>query len=342
MKKNWVRIGVILLLTIIFLFFFFKSVDWKEVSRYLGNVNPGLFVLSILLVPLHLVTRSLRWRCLLVNEKKDAKFSNMFSANALGFGVSVIFPGRIGEVVRPLFLAKKENIRAGFSVGTIVVERTFDLFANCVLIGIFFLARPLFSSKLRATTEAYSKLYLWGIIGAVLAVLLLLVCLSLYFFRARTLSGISFLLRPFSQRFTQRALAGFESFFEGLKFFQSMKTLLLYAAFSFAVWLGIVFFYWIFFLAFKIDIPFYLLYPYVFFTGIGASIPTPGMVGGFHYFSKLGLTTFYGVDMNLAVGATIVVHAIQIVVTALLGYVILWKEGMTLFQLKKMREVETR
>jgi uncharacterized membrane protein YbhN (UPF0104 family) len=71
---------------------------------------------------------------------------------------------------------------------------------------------------------------------------------------------------------------------------------------------------------------------------VGASIPTPGMVGGFHYFSKLGLTALYGIDPNQAVGVTILVHAVQIVVTALIGYAILWKEGMSVFQLKRLGE----
>jgi len=65
--------------------------------------------------------------------------------------------------------------------------------------------------------------------------------------------------------------------------------------------------------------------PYVFLTGVGASIPTPGMAGGFDYFSRLGLTTLYSLEANLAVGLTIVVHSIQLVVTCALGYAIIWK-----------------
>jgi len=62
------------------------------------------------------------------------------------------------------------------------------------------------------------------------------------------------------------------------------------------------------------------------------------MVGGFHYFSKLCLISFYNIDVNLAVGMTIVIHAIQVVVTCLIGYAILWKEGLSLFQLRKLGE----
>jgi len=76
----------------------------------------------------------------------------------------------------------------------------------------------------------------------------------------------------------------------------------------------------------------------MFLTMVGASIPTPGMVGGFHYFSKLGLTSFFNVDPNLAVGMTIVMHALQLVVTCIIGYAILWKDGISMFQIKKLRE----
>jgi hypothetical protein len=50
------------------------------------------------------------------------------------------------------------------------------------------------------------------------------------------------------------------------------------------------------------------------------------------------MTSLYGIDPNLAVGVTILVHAVQLVVTTLIGYVILWKEGMSLFQLKRLGE----
>ena len=127
-------------------------------------------------------------------------------------------------------------------------------------------------------------------------------------------------------------------FIQGLKFFHSFKTFLAYTFWSFVVWLAIILWYWIIFFAYNISIPYFFLFPYVFMLMIGASIPTPGMVGGFHYFSKLGLTSFYNIDTNLAVGMTIIVHSIQVVITCIIGYIILWREGISLFQIKKIGE----
>jgi uncharacterized protein (TIRG00374 family) len=338
MKKNYIRLGIAFLLTLVFLFFFFRSVEWNEVLNYLTDVDLKFFILIIVLVPVHLLTRSLRWRFLLIHEKKDVKFYNMFASVAVGFTVTLLFPGRIGELVRPLYLARKEKISRGFALGTVVVERIFDMFTMCFLLGIFLLAKPLYASFFEGKEETYSNLQLWGIIGVALSFFFLVIILSLYFFREKALNVISSLLKPLPERVSQKILKAFKGFIQGLKFFHSVANLLVYILLSFVVWIGIIFYYWIFFFAYKISVPFFLLCPYVFFVLIGASIPTPGMTGGFHLFSREGLTSLFDIDTNLAVGMTIVVHAAQVIVTCLVGYIILWKEGISLLQLKKLGE----
>ena len=338
MRKSLVRYAVIFGLTAVFLFFFFRGVDWREVLRYLGSVRVPFFILSLILAPLHLLTRSVRWRVLMVHEKPTVSMANMFAGNAVGFAVSCIFPGRIGELVRPLYLAQKEKCRKGFAMGTIVVERMFDMFTMCFLLGIFLIARPLYASRFQVSSEAHAILRLWGFVGLGFALLLLGFSLALYFFRETTLKIIGFIIRPLPSRFSGRILGLFDDFIEGMKFFQDLRTLVYYTLSSFLVWLGIIFLYWVFFISFRITIPYFLLIPYVFLTMVGASIPTPGMVGGFHYFSKLGLTQLFGIDANLALGATIVVHAIQVLMTTLIAYVIVWKDGTTFFQLKRLGE----
>ena len=137
MRKNVVRLGIAFFLTLIFLFFFFRSVNWKEVWGYLTDVDLKFFILIVVLVPIHLLTRAFRWRFLLIHEKKDVKFYNMFAGVSVGFTVTLLFPGRIGELVRPLLLAQKERISKGFAIGTVVVERIFDIFTMCFLLGAF-------------------------------------------------------------------------------------------------------------------------------------------------------------------------------------------------------------
>jgi len=338
MRKTWVHFGIIFLLTVVFLFFFFKSVDWNDVLANITNVNLKYFFLALLIAPLHLLTRAIRWQYLIKYEKKGVSLFNRFAANAIGFTVNFIFPGRLGEIARPLFLAQKENIKKGFMVGTVVVERIFDIIICSMLLGIYLVSRPIFPSFYQAEEDAYSLLSFWGIFGISIATFLLLLILAVYFYKEKALSVFAFLLRPFSRKISDRALRILEEFIQGLNFFHSVGSLFMYILLSVVVWLGITLFYWIILLAYNINVPYFATFPYVFLTGVGASIPTPGMVGGFHYFSKLGMTSFLNIEANLAVSITIVVHAIQLVMTCLIGYAILWKEGISLLQIKKLGE----
>jgi len=339
-KKHWFRLGVILVLTAVFMFFFVRRVPWRDALGYLTDINIPFFILSVLLVPLHLFTRGYRWKYLLIHEKPDVRVYNLFAANAVGFTVNLIFPGRLGELVKPLYLAKKENLRKGFCLGTVVVERTFDMFTMCALLGTFMIARPLFVKILPVDKEAASNLTKWGIVGVAFASVLLILTLALYFFKDPTLRIIKAVLRPLPARWTAKICELIDEFIEGLKFFRSPANMLMYTLMSFVVWLGIVSYYWIFFLAYKQNVPFFFMIPYCFLVMVGASIPTPGMVGGYHYFSQLGMTSVLRINPGLAGAMTIVVHAIQLVMTCLVGYAILWKEGLSLFQLKRLGESE--
>jgi len=229
-------------------------------------------------------------------------------------------------------------MKKGFAIGTVVIERIFDIFTMCFLLGAFIVSRPLYASILNIDEEIYSKLYFWGIAALAFASILLLLALSLYFFKERTLKVISFFLKPLSQKLWDQIRGLLDEFIKGLKFFHSVGNLFVFVFWSFVIWIGIILYYWLWLFAFDIHVPFIFIFPYVFLTMVGASIPTPGMVGGFHYFSKLGLTALYGVESNLAVGITIVVHAVQLAMTYFIGYAILWKEGISLFQIKKLGE----
>jgi uncharacterized protein (TIRG00374 family) len=339
MKSNALKIALAAGLSLVLLYLFGRSVEWKGVPAQIVNVNIPLFLLAVLLSAFHFLTRSLRWQVLIAREKLNVRFRNLVAANVVGFTVSFLFPGRLGELVKPLYLARKESLRPGFAVGTVVVERLFDVVTICFLLGLFLLARPLFALSWPIRPEVGERLTFLGVAGLAVAAAILAFILVLYFFRDRVLSAVGFVLKriPRARTTVQRLL---REFIDGLRFFRTARQLALYAVLSLVVWLGIVFFYWIFFFAYHVRLPYFVVLPYVFLTAVGASIPTPGMVGGFDYFSKLGMVLVLRIGADRAAGLTVVVHALQLAVTCLLGYAILAREGLTLLQLKKMGESE--
>ena len=339
MRSNALKIAAAVVLSIVLLFLFGRSVDWRDVPAQIADVNVPLFLLATLLSALHFLTRSLRWQILVAREKINVRFRNLVAANVVGFTANAIFPGRLGELVKPLYLSRKEGIRPGFAVGTVVVERTFDAIILTFLLALFLLSRPLFAGSWPVGAEAGRRLTLLGVSGLVLATGLVLVVAALFVFRTRALRAVGFVCRPFP-RARDAAERLFGEFIDGLRCFRTVRQVVNYAVLSLIVWLGIVLFYWVFFFAYHVRVPYFLVFPYVFLTAVGASIPTPGMVGGFHYFSKLGMVLLFGIAPARAAGLTVVFHALQIAVTCALGYAILAHDGLSLLQLKKMGESE--
>jgi uncharacterized protein (TIRG00374 family) len=337
-RKTWIRYAVVVFLTAVFLFFFARSVNWREVAGYLGGIDWRWIAPSVLITPIHLFTRGYRWKYLLHYEKKDIHFYSLWSGNAVGFMVTYIFPGRLGELVKPLYVARQEKIRPGFVIGTVVVERIFDILTMCFLLGVFLLGRPLFGVKLRLQAEGFSLLYLWGAIGLAAGIGLLALSLLFYFYKDKSLAVAARLLKFLPQKAYDSVLHLLQEFTDGLKIFHNLGNFLIYLALGIVVWLSIILTYWIYLFAFHFEAPFVALFPYIFVTAVGASIPTPGMVGGYDWFSKMGLVYLLGMNPNQAVGYTTVVHALQLVLNCLIGYIILWKEGLSLFQLKKLGE----
>ena len=79
---------------------------------------------------------SLRWQYLL-EPLGHASFANAFRATAVGFAASSVLPARAGEVIRPYFLARHENMSATGAFATIILERVLDMLTVLVLLASF-------------------------------------------------------------------------------------------------------------------------------------------------------------------------------------------------------------
>ena len=84
----------------------------------------------------NLAIRSLRWQYLL-EPLGHASFGNAFRATAVGFAASSVLPARAGEVIRPYFLARHENMTATGAFATIILERVLDVLTVLALLASF-------------------------------------------------------------------------------------------------------------------------------------------------------------------------------------------------------------
>lgn len=106
-----------------------------QFSYSLKNANYWLLIPVIIIAVLSHVSRAVRWKILIQPMGYQPKTSNTFYAIMCGYLINTFLP-RAGEVAKCSLLNKYEKIPMNKLIGSVLVERAFDLV--CYLIFIAF------------------------------------------------------------------------------------------------------------------------------------------------------------------------------------------------------------
>jgi uncharacterized protein (TIRG00374 family) len=255
-------------------------------------------------------------------------FTNALRTTIIGFAASALLPARAGEVLRPYLLARREGLSATAAFATIILERLLDTLMVLALFATFLVFFSSGVAGVGSTTFAQVKL------GGELAGAVSIVGLVVLFFLAghpATLEQVTrAVVRALPERLGEGAARLVRAFAEGLAIVRQPGRLLVALALSLPVWLAIATGIWVVTNAFHIDMPFTGAFLLQALLVVGVAVPTPGAVGGFHYFYRLGVTTFYAAPNDRAVGAALVLHAVSFVPVAIIGLILLAQEGLSL------------
>ncbi len=334
MAKRAIRIGVSLALMIVLLAVFLWNVDFQEVGRALAGADLMMLVVASLVAILAYWMRALRWQFILLPVGR-VRHSSVLITTAVGYAALSLLPARMGDLIRPLLLARREKIPVSASLASIFTERVFDLWSVVFFFLIFIVwppAMPNLNDQARRSLEVLS---LSGyVVGAGLLVGTL-VLLGLFRYQERF---IDLLTRPVAwikSSWRQPAANFFNHFLDGLRVLQRPRGLFITAVGSILMWYVICWQVRFTLLAFDIDLPLRAAYLIVTMAVIGLAVPTPGGVGGFHKATQVGMTLFFGIGLNQATGIAIAYHAICFVPITIIGLLCMPLLGINL------REVES-
>jgi len=317
------------------LYLFLRGANLPLVFEKIRGANYLLISFGAGLSLLVYLLRALRWKFLLMPLKKS-HLSNLFSTTVIGFMVNSLIPGRLGEIVRPYLLGQKEGLSKTAAFATIIVERVFDLIIILVLFSLYLLLAPALPYRSSEASVTLSQVEWSGLISAIAAVAIIALLLLWHMKTALFLKGAEKLFSFLPARFSQVLLRGINSFAQGLAVLRGKGLLFMVVVYSFVHWLTVCFGMWVILAAFNIEVPFYLTFFILIFAATGAAIPTPAGVGAFHKAVQIVLVSFLGIDNDLAVGTSIVMHAVTFAPVTLLGVVLVWKEGLTIKKIKEL------
>jgi uncharacterized protein (TIRG00374 family) len=142
--KTAAKVSVGIGISALTLYLFLRNLDFAAVAASLARASVPLLLVAIAIGYFgHLTLRSLRWATMLAPLKARVGFYNLFSTTAIGYAISWLTPGRIGEVVRPVLLAGRESIPVAGVLATAAIERVLDVVAIVVLAACSALTAPL-------------------------------------------------------------------------------------------------------------------------------------------------------------------------------------------------------
>ena len=319
---------------------FLRNTDFRQVGQEMLHARLDLLLLALATTAVSYSVRAYRWRYLLA-PVGHVRFSNALRMTIIGFAASALLPARAGEVLRPYLLARKEGLNATATFATIIVERLLDTIMVLLLFAAFLL---LFDPGLEHVGgHTFAEVKLGGAIAGGVCVVGLVVLFFLAGHPATLERITSMLARWLPTRLGVLAARFVHAFAEGLAIVRQPRRLAVALLLSLPLWLAIASGIWLVTAAFHIRMPF----PGAFFLQallvVGVAVPTPGAVGGFHYFYRLGTTVFYGAPNDRAVGAALVLHAVSFVPVAVVGLILLAQEGVSLSRagsLARSREAE--
>ena len=135
MMKRKTKIFLLLILTIIILFFIFTKINIRETFLIIMGSDKfySLFILLIMIIMP--IIRSYRW-FIVLSEQKNVPFKKCLicTFSSLAF---LFVPGRLGDFSKSYYLRKEMS--ALHSAGTIITERIIDMFALIFLVALSFI-----------------------------------------------------------------------------------------------------------------------------------------------------------------------------------------------------------
>jgi uncharacterized protein (TIRG00374 family) len=318
-----------------FAWLFLRQADLQQVLQALRDASLPLVLVTLVINLFTSVLRSWRWRYLLAPIAPVA-FRPLLECTLMGWTVSVLLPGRLGEIARPVLLSRRTEVKASAAIGSVVLERIFDALTVLVLLAAYlaFLPAPAaVSEEGRVVLDAMRGSGMLGLAG-----LLGLGAITVMAMRNRRfMSAVDRLI----ERWLPARLGLLaRSFIHGMSGLRSLRLLAMISFSSLLLWMTIVSTYVVLFHALGVDLPWYAAIPVLALMVVGVMIPTPGGVGSFHKAAQLGLVGLWGVNNDLAVAYAIVSHAVAFLPLAVIGLVLLLREGMTLGTLQGLGGAE--
>ncbi len=305
----------------LFLWLAFRNVRLEEVLEYSKRIQFGWIIPFAVSALCSHVFRAERWRLLIEHDKKELDRITLISGVLVGYLMNLVGP-RLGEVSRPLYVAKKEDLSTSKLMGTIVLERIIDvvvmaflmLVVSLYLISDVNLLRNIFGDQTIDFLTNQSGVMTYGWVA--LFILLLIVAgyagLRLLLYLGTKIEAL--------QKWVFRAKKAFIMFKDGVLSARKVDRWWLFITYTALIWFCYTLMtyipFWMFDMQAEFDLDMLDALVITVISAIGIAIPSPGGIGTYHYFVKQSLLVLFAVPAVTGIAYATITHASMVIFVA--------------------------
>jgi len=325
--KKILKYSTGVILSLIFLYFAFKGINFDELLNTLAGANYFWLVLFFLIQIVSHLIRAWRWKYLLNHLKQDISIRNLFSSIMIGYMVNNFIP-RGGEIARPYSLGKLENISVSSSFATVIVERVIDVLSLLLLV-IFIL---IYNYDLLISN------FPWLRIAVIISVIISIVgfgFLALLSLKTEIAFGwIKKITGFLPAKLSGKIESLLRSFIEGLLVIKNPKNYIYIIIFTALLWAVYTLQWYVPFYSFNMvddySLTIFSALMLNVIVAIGIMIPVPGATGTYHAFCIQSLTGLFLVNGATAAAYATVTHAVGLIGITIVGLYFFMKDNMKL------------
>ncbi len=315
-KSNLLRTLIGLVIAAFFVYIAFRGISFKSLLHDALRANIYILLLATLVVLASHFLRALRWRVILQELKSDISVVDTWGSVMVGYLFNNFVP-RLGEIVRAYATGRLEEISVSGVLGTIVLERLFDMLSAGILFGV---ALFLYHGDLIAS---FPFLRVAGVIlvaGSVaLGAVLYVSSISEKF--QRTILRLAEAVLP--GKLAKKAENIFLSFLTSFKLLGSGKRVAIVTIYTALIWIAYIYTMYIPFFAFgfgaRLHLTLYDAFLLILITSIAWSVPSPGGTGVYHLFVSAALIAISGVPKDEALTYATLTHLFGYIAITIVG-----------------------
>ncbi len=314
--------------------------EWTGFLQSLRAARFSVLLCALLVIHINFVLRAVRWSIFLRPSLRAAalpsiSWTALTGSQLIGFTGLAIF-GRIGELIRPLLVARRTGLTFSSQVAVVTVERVFDLGAFALLFSLNLLLSPALQSL-----PFHERFHMVGYTIAALTMVIAAFVACIRFAGVEIAAAAAHLAGIVSASAGEFLSHKILAFRDGLNVIDSMRDFLLAAAISIALWITIAASYVITLRAFPApihDLTIASTLVLMGFSVVGSLVQLPGIGGGAQVGTISALTLLFSIPKELSVSAGLMLWLVTTMGVIPAGLLFAKREGISILRTAERSE----